>query len=411
MWKSSLHVLKSRDVPPKRFTASPSFPMDGPVCLHPGVIAGIIAASMVIGAIVMVAALSCKSKRAVAKASSDATLPFAQAHVAAPPPHTHSSPAAGAVADAASTQRRSPGTITLPSIPSQLDDAVVIVSPEQSAAPYPHALRYSNCNAWSSLQEQHVLRGLLQANPPSPPLPQHQPPRSDAQLTPRLSVDQLQLLFNDLSSLKSRLNQLAFMPEASTAWHSADIDNSSGSPRRLRESSTPPPNYVARSSPRAAAGASPSPRTPQSTNLRVQFVPDLERSPQQQPLDEQQQRRWQPQAANAPHELPVARTLQLHAPLPASLSYHSNAAATPSRIARSSPPRIGSPSEVYVEISRLVAEAYDAVAPHLAQQQQHAPPSTPRKHAAATPPRTKSPSTPTAPSSCGARPMWRGPGL
>jgi hypothetical protein len=378
--------------------------MDGLVCIHPGVIAGIIAASMVLGAIVMAAALSCKSKRAAAKASSDATLPPAEARVAAAP-LPHSSPAAGAVADAASIQRRSPGTITLPSIPSQLDDAVVIVSPEQSAAPYPHALRYSNCNAWSSLQEQDVLRGLLAANPPSPPLPQHQPPRSDAQLTPRLSVDQLQLLFNDLSSLKSRLNQLAFMPEASTAWHSADIDNSSRSPRRLRESSTPPPNNVARSSPRAAAGASPSPRTPQSTNLRVQFVPDLERSPQQQPLDEQQQRRWQPQAANAPHELPVARTLQLHAPLPASLSYHSNAAATPSRIARSSPPRIGSPSEVYVEISRLVAEAYDAVAPHLAQQQQLAPPSTPRKHAAATPPRTKSPS------SGGARPTWRGVGL
>jgi hypothetical protein len=389
--------------------------MDGLVCVHPGVVAGIIAASMVLGAIVMVAALSCKSKRAAAKATSDPTLPPAEARVAAAPsPHSspaagaaapppHSSPAAGAVADAASIQRRSPVTITLPSIPSQLDDAVVIVSPEQSAAPYPHALRYSN--SWSSLHEQDMLRGLLAANAPSPPLPQLQPPRSDAQLTPRLSVDQLQLLFNDLSSLKSRLNQLAFMPEASTASHSADIDNSSRSPRRLRESSTPPQNNVARSSPSAAAGASPSPRTPQSTNLRVQFVPDLERSPQQQPLDEQQQRRWQPQAANAPHQLPVARTLQLHAPLPASLSYHSNAAATPSRIARSSPPRIGSPSEVYVEISRLVAEAYDAVAPHLAQQQQHAPPSTPRKHAAATPPRTKSPS------SGGTRPTWRGVGL
>ena len=379
------------------------------MCIHPGVIAGIIACSMVLGAILMVAALSFSSKRAVAKANSDATLPPAEGRVAAAPP-PQSSPAAGAVAPAASTERRSPGTITLPSIPSQLDDPVVLVSPEQSAYPYPHSLRYSN--SWSSLKEQDLLRGVLTANAPSSLLSQHQPSGSDAQLTPRLSVAQLQLLHNDLSNLKSRLNELAFMPGASAALHSAEIDNSSESPRRLKGGSPPSPNKLAHSSPRAAAAASPSPRTPQSNHLRVQFVPELsERSPQQQRLDEQQQRRWQAQAANAPHELPVARELQLHAPLPASLSYHSNAAATPSRIARSSPPRIGSPSEVYVEISRLVAEAYDAVAPHLAQQQHHTPPSTPRKHSAVTPPRTKSPLTPTAPSSGGTRPTWRGVGL
>lgn len=390
------------------------------MCIHPGVIAGIIACSMVLGAILMVAALNLGSKRAVAKANSDATLPPAEGRIAAAPPPQSSPAAGGAVAPAASTERRSPGTITLPSIPSQLDDPFVLVSPEQSAYPYPHSLRYSN--SWSSLKEQDLLRGVLTANAPSSLLSQHQPSGSDAQLTPRLSVAQLQLLHNDLSNLKSRLNELAFMPGASAALHSAEIDSSSKSPRRLKGSSPPSPNKLAHSSPRAAAAASPSPRaaaaaspsprTPQPNHLRVQFVPELsERSPQQQRLDEQQQRRWQAQAANAPHELPVARELQLHAPLPASLSYHSNAAATPSRIARSSPPRIGSPSEVYVEISRLVAEAYDAVAPHLAQQQHHTPPSTPRKHSAVTPPRTKSPLTPTAPSSGGTRPTWRGVGL
>ena len=99
------------------------------MCIHPGVIAGIIACSMVLGAILMVAALNLGSKRAVAKANSDATLPPAEGRVAAAPPPQSSPAAGGAVAPAASTERRSPGTITLPSIPSQLDDPVVVVSP------------------------------------------------------------------------------------------------------------------------------------------------------------------------------------------------------------------------------------------------------------------------------------------
>jgi hypothetical protein len=98
----------------------------------------------------------------------------------------------------------------------------------------------------------------------------------------------------------------------------------------------------------------------------------------------------------------------------------STSSATHSKIARiSSPPVIGSPSEVYVEISRLVAEAYHAVAPHLTQQhagpEQKTLPATPPRRAvgvgAATPskspPSIKSPASPMPAQSSGGRRPWR----
>ncbi len=372
------------------------------MCIHPGVIAAIIVGSLVIASILTMTAFYSGTKRAVAAAKASTVVQLPAAPRQPSPAHD------------ASFLRHSPGLIALPRIPpaldSALDDDTVVVSPVQKSPQYPHSLSSSDPRPWLYQQDplRSQLRSLLAANASSSQLSQHKPLASDAELTPRLSVAQMQHLYEDLSQLKSQLNQLAVVPDASATFHSVASANANIPPHR----STPP---------RAATSNSPSPRSQESKTAqaavylpspgnRVQFVPEgsygSERWSQQQQQDDEQQWRRQPQSSNASHVLPVARALQLShpAPHPSHLDQNDHAA-FPSRIARiSSPPRHASPSDVYLDISRLVAEAYDAVAPHIAQQQ-HAPPTSPQK--AASPPKTKSPSSPTVSSSGGKRPMSR----
>ena len=165
-------------------------------------------------------------------------------------------------------------------------------------------------------------------------------------------------MLDDLGRLKQEMDQLAALSDPPTASPSKALPSSKRStpPHRTRETNSQSPRTRV-SAALSSAGAV-SPRSSAISHAHAVSTP-----------------------SNTPPSSLAPRVLQLPEPddivVPAPFSSAPAAAASPStatspsKIARISPPAIGSPSEVYVEISRLVAEAYRAVSPRLAQ---HPPP-------------------------------------
>jgi hypothetical protein len=437
---------------------------DASACLHPGALAAIIASSIIFGAILMASAVYLRMSYA-AKESSKVESSTAVQHALSPIP----------IAATADTAALAPPSITIsvPSVSSTLDDPTVIVHPSLHA--HVHAAGDSSNRQHTksvSFNEPDPLRShplnfdelaSLQSL-----TPQHVSPSPNSEPVSQAGLSRVQHMLDDLARLRLEMYQLASRPPAADAPRLQDDagSNVQHSRRRVKETTdtspskpvhqrTASPRKPSPASPRAGGAASPSHQHPQSapSHLQSKAVPgvvaqsgvpfqpitprvspefnlsalavhhDMQQQQQQQQQQRQQQQRpWNHRDSNgtvvpAPPSHP-ARDVQLPSPR----EFYSDSdglpvALTPSKskIARvSRPPPMGSPSEIYVEISRLVAEAYSAVSPLMQQQLQggnDAAATPPRQHAstaAVTPPNTKSPASPKPALSGGRRPTWRG---
>jgi hypothetical protein len=477
---------------------------DRSLCILPGSIAAIVIGSVLFGAILMALALYLRSSylnAAEARAKVDSSSTEQHAHV------THNTQSSRREYQTSSPTRAATGTTALqmpsPSVgvyvsnvsPS-LDDPELIISP--SPLSHSHAIgdSYSPNNVPSvSPNEPDPLRSRQLDSDELARLqslvPQHKTSSPNREPLSQSSTSLVQHMLDDLTRLRTQMDQLAARPDAPGAPLSqADASTSSRQPqRRVKETASPPPHKLAHHraaspptsprrqpshyraasvqqpatlSPRAAAAASPShqlPRSPPSpeqskgkggveskgkggfASCALPSPPSSPRLQLQEPHNDlqQQEREWPSGHQGATSTLLSAPAAPAHRPLlpppqeiyPDSGHAPHTAAMTPSRIARvSSPQPVGSPSEVYVEISRLVAEAYHAVAPHLTEQidssnstqllagqaGSHALSTPSRKHAstaAATSPNTKSPnaSPKLMHTAGGKRPTWRGGAL
>jgi hypothetical protein len=473
-------------------------------CLHPGSLAAIVICSVLFGVLLTALVLYWKVRTylnaAEARAKVDASSAEQHAHV------THNTQSAReyqsssplrATTGAAALQLPSPSAgIHVSNVSPSLDDPELIVSP--SPLSHSHAIggSYSPNNVSSaSPNEPDPLRSrqldLDELAQLQSLVPQHKTSSPNREPLPQSSTTLVQHMLEDLTRLRTQMDQFVTRPDAPGAPLSkADASSSSSlPPRRVKEtaSSSPlqPAHHRAASPPtsprrqpthhRTASTQQPAPMSPRAVaaaaplHQHLRSLPPPEQSkgkgvveskgkgglascaipsppssprlqlqePHNDLQQQQRERPWGHQGATA--ALLSAPAAPAHRPLlpPPQETYPDSghaprtAAMTPSRIARvSSPPPVGSPSEVYVEISRLVAEAYHAVAPHLAQQGDssdltqrpagqaggHAPSTPPRKHAPSatvTPPSTKSPnaSPKLMHATGGKRPTWRGGAL
>jgi hypothetical protein len=379
------------------------------VCIHPGAIAGIVIGSVVFGALIMAAVNRLLAPKPVAveaesKAHDDArTTQIVQSITALT--DLFQSPAFKNAAHSPSALALSPGNGASPS-------SAVLAADDQppvlSVQPARHdAIGGSVTDR--SLQQQKPLRSR-DASP------------SQIVIEPGIDASRLQHMLDDLGRLKQEMDQLAALSDAPSASRSNTLANSkhSSPPHRNQVTESPSPRTRA-----PAVSSSTAAVLPRSTAHLPERIGQVDAAPSSPP---------------APTSLSVSAARVLHLPepddiiLPHTSSSAPAAAASPSKIARIVAPAIGSPSEVYVEISRLVAEAYRAVTPRLTQlpplpagagspRSPHVIPSNPSSLLAASPPRKSasgaaaspskrhSPASPTsAPVSVGRRPTWRGLG-